>query len=436
MRTYIRVGIKLLAPFRVGGWLTHEASAQTHATLRDPFDETRPSVPSSGLAGSLRSQAGAAAEALFGPPSGAALSASPWWVLGTRLSESVEIVQRGQTPISRTRRAAASRGYRTADEVLPGPDGTPDLLLYLSSEHDPEPMLTLLERWRPTVGGSLSAGMGDAEVVSIKYRTLNVTTPADLLALVDHKGAGPDRIDTLLVSGHNRAPKPKPAPLALQATVTLDDLLAAPEDREWLRTSWLHGSTWKGLLRARVEYIARCTGFPTCPQSDDDEAWTGCGECPVCAAFGSATSGQGCWTFACSDQTHDPDTVRRRSRTAIDRFTGGNRDAALFPEATMPPHQVTLTVSWGRRPTPEDGDLDGVSRALVRALGDLDEGIIGMGGRTGTGLGRATVAELELGVRPTETGEGPFPGFIDDLPAGPVDELSLMHTLSVKEVAP
>lgn len=172
-----------------------------------------------------------------------------------------------------------------------------------------------------------------------------------------------------------------------------------------------------------------------CPGDDGTaEDWTGCGACPVCVVFGSAESGQGCWAFSCSEQVHDPETVRERHRTAIDRFTGGYRSGALFPEQTLPSHELTLTVHWARKPDLGEPDISWVPRALLRALGDLNDGIIGLGGRTGSGLGRVSVRELELGVEAEHGPDGEPICIIPGLPIGPADT-PLINKLAVKEPA-
>ncbi len=439
MRTYVRVGIALLSPFRIGGWLTHDDAANRARTVRDPANEDRPFVPSTGLAGSLRAHAGAKAEELFGPPQDGELTASPWWVLGTRLSDDVTIVQRGQTPINQGRRVAASRGFRTSDEVLPGGTGKPDLYLYLSSDRPPTTLLDVLATWRPSVGGGITSGLGDAEVVQVHFKTFETSSATGLLDLVRNNEAGPARIDALLANADTLTLKQEPPSLVLQATFLVDDLLVADrDDPMWRQAAWFHGSAWKGLLRSRVTYIARCLDLPCCPVPGEDdgttESWTGCGKCPVCAVFGSADSGQGCWSFSCSEQVHDPNAVQTRHRTAIDRFTGGYRAGALFEEQTLPSHELTLTVHWARKPDEHDPDISWVPRALVRALGDLDDGIIGLGGRTGSGLGRIRVDDLELGLRAENDSSAAPTGIIAGLAAGPADT-AMIKTLPVKEPA-
>lgn len=65
-----------LSPFRIGGWLSHDDAANQTRTVRDPAEEDRPFVPSTGLVGSLRAHADDKAEELFGPPRGGELKAS------------------------------------------------------------------------------------------------------------------------------------------------------------------------------------------------------------------------------------------------------------------------------------------------------------------------------------------------------------------------
>lgn len=452
-RSYIRVGIKALAPFRIGDWDRPEKAAQQVRTIREP-GTNRAWVPGTGLAGSLRSHIirhGGESQAIN--LLGGELTVSPWRVLGTVMVGEHLVIPRGQTPISRSSRAAASRGYRTCEEVQPLGGQGPDLYLYLASELDPTAMLAALSTWRPTLGGSITSGLGDAEISTIHYRTLSYSDPVELLALIDHDGTGSGRIDALLREGSSVEVKGGGTDLALRVTCQVDDLLA-PDDtdqavrNQWAGAPWFHGSAWKGVLRSRVEYIANCLELITCARfggsrSGDDrhlaskDSWTGCGHCAICAAFGSAESGQGYWAFSCSTETHDEDSLVDRTRVAIDRFTGGARDKALFNEATMAGHRLNLVITWARPLDENDHGMEWVARALVRALGDLNEGIIGLGGRTSTGLGRVRIISVELGDRPA-VGDRPATSLIAGYPRGTLsgdDLATVLGTLNVKEAA-
>ena len=82
-----------------------------------------------------------------------------------------------------------------------------------------------------------------------------------------------------------------------------------------------------------------------------------------------------------------------RTRNAIDRFTGGVAEKKLFPEKTVT-SRARLVI----------GQLSGVEehhawvlRALLLALRDLQEGYLGIGGRSSTGLGSVRFEKLRLG---------------------------------------
>ena len=89
----------------------------------------------------------------------------------------------------------------------------------------------------------------------------------------------------------------------------------------------------------------------------------------------------------------EPDHPAGRTRNAIDRFTGGVAEKKLFPEKTVT-SRARLVI----------GQLSGVEehhawvlKALLLALRDLQEGYLGIGGRSSTGLGSVRFEKLRLG---------------------------------------
>jgi CRISPR/Cas system CSM-associated protein Csm3 (group 7 of RAMP superfamily) len=84
-----------------------------------------------------------------------------------------------------------------------------------------------------------------------------------------------------------------------------------------------------------------------------------------------------------------------RKHVAIDRFTGGALDKALFAMEVLEDGTFPLTVEWmlGAREESSGGDDFGRQvRAVLRlVLEDLNDGIIGMGGGTARGYGSVAI---------------------------------------------
>jgi len=318
--------------------------------------------------------------------------ASTLWFLGTRLTGGEdgqpEIRRRTATAVDRNRRAARNHGSHDVEEVY----DTETIQLYLRHEGDPAEALQLLGQWQVTIGGGISTGLGRAKVTAISYRTLDLSHPADLLARVSLRDAGPDALDALLQDGTDHEVTAEESPILLEATIRIDGLNLPTQnlkDQPRPEDHWFHGTRWKGILRGRVEYIGRSLGLDVC--GAEDQQWRCCGDCAVCEVFGSGETGVARWSFHFTPLK--PDHPAGRTRNAIDRFTGGVAEKKLFPERTVT-CQARLVI----------GQLDGVEehhawvlKALLLALRDLQEGYLGIGGRTSTGLGSVQFKKLKLG---------------------------------------
>ena len=390
--TYMRVTIRPLGPWRVGAVGQDQAALET---LRDTAG--RPALPPSSLAGSFRAGIDEAARELLmgqektkdGKPD---FRASTLWFLGTRLTGGEdgqpEIRRRTATAVDRNRRAARNHGSHDVEEVY----DTETIQLYLRHEGDPAEALQLLGQWQVTIGGGISTGLGRAKVTAISYRTLDLSHPADLLARVSLRDAGPDALDALLQDGTDHEVTAEESPILLEATIRIDGLNLPTQnlkDQPRPEDHWFHGTRWKGILRGRVEYIGRSLGLDVC--GAEDQQWRCCGDCAVCEVFGSGETGVARWSFHFTPLK--PDHPAGRTRNAIDRFTGGVAEKKLFPERTVT-CQARLVI----------GQLDGVEehhawvlKALLLALRDLQEGYLGIGGRTSTGLGSVQFKKLKLG---------------------------------------
>ena len=78
------------------------------------------------------------------------------------------------------------------------------------------------------------------------------------------------------------------------------------------------------------------------------------------------------------------------SRNAIDRFTGGAKDGALFTERGYYNGETELIIGWDERPdksSTKNYDLDKARNCLASALADLNYGFLSIGGETSIGRG-------------------------------------------------
>lgn len=420
--TYLRVDIEPTSPFRVGslGGVRNALAVETDSN-------GVPVVPASGLAGNFRVHIGEAeANRHMGrvesTKGGSLFVASELWFLGTTLDETAEKRPRTATAIDRRRRAARNDSSHTVEEVY---DATL-IKLYLRYESPAEDILDLLATWPVLIGGGVSSGLGQARITGIRYRTLDMSKAEDVLARASLSAPGAEALDTLLADApdylaEDGAPAPaKGMPVVFSASCRIQGLnvpVDALTDEPRSDHFWFRGTSWKGVLRSRVEYIGRSLGLDVC--GTDGGTWDGCGRCGVCEAFGSSATGVGRWSFSFTKLAEDAARTDR-TRGAIDRFTGGaaeiskgdgggTRSGRLFPERTLSDENARLTVGLL-----VEEELDPrhfwVRKALLLALRDLDEGFIGIGGRTATGLGTVTFDNLTLGSDLADTGVEPETG--------------------------
>lgn len=383
-RTYVRITLALESAWRIGDWQPDDAN--TLATLRHPADPTKVWIPGSSIAGSLRRVGGGDPVALFGsePPtesSSADLVMSPWWILGISLSGTATAQQRQRTAIDRHRRAAAGKGLFSADEVLTGEDSI--ATLYLRSDSlDESGLGAWVKKWQPRIGGGASIGMGRARVTSMHYRAFDLAEDDQVLELLMVEGAGAARLETLLAGASDAGVATESAEpwLTAQLSVANMAITRAGEDRT-------EGSAFKGLLRSRVEFIGRSLGYAVC-RGAEGSAWTG-DACDVCRTFGSVAQ-QGILEFGSATWTKDdePTTVQR---IAIDRFTGGTLDGALWPQSYYPDVSMTLHIhKHGHFPA------RWVEQALFHSLQDLTDHLCTLGPEGASGFGFATVEKVTV----------------------------------------
>lgn len=358
-----------------------------------------PWVPGSALAGSLRAHLSQATppadERLMGsrPPrsqaEAAASAVSPLWVVGTVFTpdgaadrpEAVpELEIAGQTAIDRERGAAAAGPLRFSRLAADG--GT--LTVYL--RHDPgrDPLtdddVRLIASWRPAIGRDRTKGAGRATLTGLKYGIVDPAIPDGAATWLRHSGPGLfEAVATRDVPCDSSAGKPW-----LEASFAITDGLLTSDgmpgkialSRRRSGKPLIPGSTWKGIIRSRAEYIIRSRyGDQAACQKLD-----GCGTCAACGIFGHQGQ-RSKLAFRDSYIEDVPDPLPVRTHVGIDRVSGGARDSLLFQTQPLTAGQVHLRVDALEPVEPW------VRNLVWHVLRDIDDGLIGVGSRTTRGLG-------------------------------------------------
>lgn len=399
--------------------------------------------------------------------------ASPVRFLGTRTrlpDTAPQTLHHTRNAHDRHRAAVAPHALFTRELLPPGTEIT----LWLRLDADPVPPTTpaterasaheqsartareraealeqLLATWRPVIGGSRTTGHGRARLTAARRRTLNLAAPADrrhwLLqggpALYDNAQdittqllprSNNQRGDSPESEGQENAQAQNAVELLLLGRVLAFDVVdalhigtsltsqegrgttdAALLQRDHQGRPVIPGSTWKGLLRSRCEFILRSLGEDACPppntqapnphKTDEEQGAAGAekpqcqGTCRVCSAFGH-TGGRGRLVFLDSpllahgaphpgpDAT--PAEVTRRNHVALDRITGGAAAGVLYTHEVVEQARAELRVldeppDPATAPPPDQLLLD----VLRLALYDLHTGALGIGHATTRGYG-------------------------------------------------
>ncbi len=365
----------------------------------------RPYLPGTALAGSLREHLAAAGldEAWMGSPIGEReettgtreLSAGPLRILGTRLGSDAGISHRGQTAVDGLHRAAQQRA-RWDSESSTGT--TVDLLMEVEARRlarddtDPLNVADLIDRlatWQPVVGRGRSVGMGRAALSALDAVRVDTSDPEHLAWWLSGRHSW--------LRGETEAPQSTimdtpelttPAPAGWTRTTRLrvrdpihvgSGAMVAPREAiPVLRsgdTAYIPGSSWKGLFRHRCDVILHAVGAPD-PQRMLD------------VLFGSIAQGRGLLAFDDSDLGAETIT---RTHVAIDRFSGGARDGALYTVESVPAGaHLSLVVRC-------QVDSHAVENLLRHVIRDLHDGLVGVGGGTSRGYGWVEVVEDDDG---------------------------------------
>ena len=388
-----------------GGVTAPEAFAAPQKTLVIRRDTTgQPHLPGTSVAGSLRAYCESCAElapdesrgGLFGsPPGEQGRVPSPVQVLGTVWHSSDEVQRRTRTAIDRGRGAADNNTLHTVEQL---PAGTQfDVHLRWDDPDDRLPaLLERLQHWRPLLGRGVSTGAGRCTVIGIGHDVhdlstveglhswLQLTSPADYPVpepVAD--AAGTDAlldVEFAIVDGLH---------IGTGSLVDGEHNKYAETVRDAAGTPTVPGSSLKGVLRSRAEYICRVLGAATC---DADP----CGNCVPCRLFGY--TGKDRTAQRAKITVHDAaitePAIEYRKHVALDRFTGGAAPELLYTDEVITAGSFTLRVE-ALQPVEE------CERLLLEAVvADLDAGLIGIGARTTAGQG--TVRVVTEHTRPAE----------------------------------
>lgn len=285
-------------------------------------------------------------------------------------------------------------------------------------------LLDALGCWHPRIGRQVSAGAGVTEVVSVAHGDLDLDNDEELLTYLN--GGGPSLVDHVV----DRAATSTPVAAADAGTLldlefeVVDALHVGdlgdhggnriPLMRDAAGRPLLPGTSVKGVLRSRCEYILRSIGVAACLRAD-------CGECPTCTLFGYSLAepaehgalGRRGLIAVRDTVVADPD-VQWRQHVAIDRFTGGARDQALFETEVVVAGRLRVQVDALTQGLPE-----WTEGLLLAALADIDDGYVGVGG--GTTRGQGTLRHV--GDRISGTHNVRIRGALSQLRAGQRDEV-------------
>jgi CRISPR/Cas system CSM-associated protein Csm3 (group 7 of RAMP superfamily) len=378
-----------------GGVTAQEALPDVDNVLPLRRDTTgRPHLPGTTVAGSLRAHCATYEElgpekTLFGIANDVERIPSSIQVLGTRYLGDTNGTVRHRTAIDRERGAPANTMLHGVT-VLPAGTEFDIVLSWDNPDHREEPFLRALQEWRPRLGRGASHDAGRCSVVGLGHRKYDLTTvhglhtwlhlrfpddyPAPEPLAEPQRPLEPDYDVTFeIIDGlHISAGKP-----------TADSTSDGPIINEVLRSDGrlvVPGSTLKGNLRSRAEYVCRVVGAGACADRR-------CGECHPCRLFGFSGESRNARRakIAVSDSVIDNATTDLRTHVAIDRFTGGAREQLLFTDEVVTAGRFRLRV-YALEP------LDDVDRLLIdTVLTDLHDGLVGIGGRTTAGLGTVRI---------------------------------------------
>lgn len=408
--TLITVRLQMVTP---GGVTSGELSKNTMKLRTDPHGT--PHLPGTTVAGSLRFHCHdySALSGLFGnePPHEANESrddervASKIQVLGTVYHPTGEPHTRTRTAIDPERGAADNHMLHGIEQL---PPGTEFDIMFRWDDPDPDELTTFFEAlgsWKPRLGRGISHGAGHCRVAAWASEEYDLATEQGLLAWIQNTDsypvptpkestpAPPDYILDLEYEvvdgvhiGVSQQDEETPEDSAGVSTTEGTGVKISPVLKEKHGDSWhvvVPGSSLKGLMRSRAEYICRVVGADACT----DRA---CGQCWPCRLFGYSNPDKAHRSAVVIHDTiiSDPKTECRQ-HVALDRFTGGAAPQLLYTDEVVVSGRFMVRAEKLR-------DLDKAEEDLLKAVAaDLHDGLIGIGARTTSGQGTVRLTNPE-----------------------------------------
>jgi CRISPR/Cas system CSM-associated protein Csm3 (group 7 of RAMP superfamily) len=351
---------------------------------RDPDGKIH--LPGTTVAGSLREHCGEELDDLFGSSE---REPSAIQVLGTIYRPVAEKpLYHTRTAIDRWRGAAKTHTYHEVEQL---PRGTEFDIMLRWNNPDPlrcKAFMDKIRSWHPRLGRGVTHGAGQCRLIGWGIADYDLATPDDLLRWVRDTGLASYPVPTT-------PPETEPAidtllDLPMEIVDGLrcgigDENKPEGESRALYRLDGepaIPGSTLKGIVRSHAEYICRVVGVTACTDQT-------CGECRPCRIFGSGgeeNAKRGAIVVH-GAVIENPTVEKKRPHVAIDRFTGGYKDSALYTDELVVAGRFRLRID--RIGTLEEGDLP----LLNAVITDLHDGLIGIGENTMGGYGTVRVAD-------------------------------------------
>lgn len=382
-----------------------------------------PHIPATTLAGALRDLVDRGgpggterARRWFGHVDGDSSAASAIWVLGSRLiDEDGELVSSVQedatsvlttTAIDRKSGAARTGSLRSIEQLPAGTSFRVHCRWDGENQDDWSSFVDLLlDSWEPLIGRGTSTGHGACRVTSLSTGVLDRTTDEGLMTWLTLSGPA-------LAEAVSQEQVPCDVDRREASAYLVKLALVGPmawalnSDGELPKDRVFPAASVKGVIRSRMEFILRSVGI----LDPDACGGPGCGECLVCNIFGHTSpgtsrkgTGVGLRAAVRTRSAVVSGTVRERTHTPIDRWTGGvgmqSKDEAVIHPAT---HRGGMThkhegieageLTLAFEPRALDDSLrDGFEALLRLVLQDMDDGLVGLGRATTRGYGSVAV---------------------------------------------
>ncbi|MHA1769494.1 MAG: RAMP superfamily CRISPR-associated protein [Candidatus Thorarchaeota archaeon] len=354
---------------------------------------------------------------------------------------------RDHVGIDRVTSAAAHHAKYNKESVLAGTEFSFRLAVESDMEHW-YMLAAVLEEWkcgRGFIGGGKSIGFGKVEIVDLRVFRLDLSSIEKLLDYLESDSIAesaepsflseePDWLPDVLLQNWNNLVVDSPErvfveldlELSVDGGVVVSDIISqfdekcavAPikQDKQYV----IPGSSLRGMLRAQAERISRTMATNASNGIDDYLE-----RCPACHPFNLSTShegscesgyrarlGEGGGTVDLGEETclacrffgmthlgsrlsisdgfvEDFKSLDKFNFVAIDRFTGGGLDTALFDAAVLMFPKFTTRILLEH---PMDWELGW----LLLVIRDIQDGLLSVGWGKSKGFGRLRLEKMRV----------------------------------------